>query len=120
MSDLSSSGGSFNSTFFLSLGTMITAAIGVCLAYALKSKCSSVKCCCVEIIRDIDAELEEGPTPIPGPASVPVPVPEPERRPSSHRRDSFIDTRVAEALNKYQSSLSIHALNRPTRSNSFA
>ena len=121
MPDLNSSGGSFNSTFFLSLGTMITAAIGVCLAYALKSKCSSVKCCCVEIIRDIDAELEEGPTPVPGSATVPlpVPVPEPERRPTSHRRDSFIDTRVAEALKKYHSSLSIHALNRPTRSNSF-
>jgi hypothetical protein len=91
------------------------------LAYLLKSKCSRVKCCCLEIIRDIDAELEEGPTPLPGtiPASITDPVPVPERR--SSLRSTDIDTRIAEAVQRYQS---IHALNQPsrpvTRSNSFA
>ena len=52
---------SFNSTFVLSMGTLFLTASGVCLAYALKSKCSSVKLCfgCVDIVRDIEAELEE-------------------------------------------------------------
>jgi hypothetical protein len=50
----------FNSTFFLSVGTLLITASSVCLGYALKSKCSNVKCCygCFEIVRDIDAELE--------------------------------------------------------------
>ena len=52
----------YNSTFFLSVGTILITAFSVCLSYALKSKCSSVKLCggCIEIVRDIDAELEEG------------------------------------------------------------
>ena len=50
----------FNSTFFLSLATMTFGFFGLALGYALKSKCSSVKLCgCIEIVRDIEAELEE-------------------------------------------------------------
>ena len=49
----------FNSTYWLSMATMTFGFCGVCLAYALKSKCSKVKCCCIEIDRDIEAELEE-------------------------------------------------------------
>ena len=50
----------YNSTFFLSVGTILITAVSVCLGYALKSKCSSVKLCggCIEIVRDIDAELD--------------------------------------------------------------
>ena len=57
MSDLTN----FNSTFFLSLATMIFGFCAGALGYALKSKCSSVKCCCIEIIRDVEleADLEE-------------------------------------------------------------
>lgn len=58
---MSESSGSFNSTFVLSMGTLVVTASGVCLAYALKSKCSSVKLCggCIDIVRDVEAELEE-------------------------------------------------------------
>ena len=53
----------FNSTFFLSVGTLIITGSGVCLGYALKSKCNNVKICygCLEIERDVDleADLEE-------------------------------------------------------------
>ena len=88
------------------------------LAYALKSKCSRVKCCCLEIIRDIDAELEEGTVALPG--TVPVPVPLPERR-GSLRNDSNHDARVAEAVSRYASVRELNQSSRPvTRSNSFA
>ena len=61
MSDLTN----FNSTFFLSLATMTFGFCGVALGYALKSKCSSVKCCCIEIIRDVEleADIEENTKP---------------------------------------------------------
>ena len=51
----------FNSTFVLSMGTLVVTASGVCLAYALKSKCSSVRLCggCIEVVRDVEAELSE-------------------------------------------------------------
>lgn len=43
------------------MGTLIVTASGVCLAYALKSKCSNVKLCfgCIDITRDVEIELEE-------------------------------------------------------------
>ena len=49
-----------NGTFYLSLATLAFAFLSASLAYTIKSKCSSVKCCCgmLEIIRDIDAEVE--------------------------------------------------------------
>ena len=42
------------------MGTILITAVSVCLGFALKSKCSSVRLCggCIEIIRDIDAEVE--------------------------------------------------------------
>lgn len=51
----------FNSTFVLSMGTLVVTASGVCLAYALRSKCSSVKLCfgCIDVVRDIPGEIEE-------------------------------------------------------------
>ena len=50
----------FNSTFWLSLTTMIFGFGGACLAYGLRSKCSRMKLCygCIDITRDIDAEVE--------------------------------------------------------------
>ena len=54
MSDLTN----FNSTFFLSLATMTFGFFGTCAIYFLKSKCSRVKCCCVEIIRDVELEAD--------------------------------------------------------------
>ena len=54
MSDLTN----FNSTFFLSLATMTFGFLAGALGYALKSKCSRVKCCCIEIIRDVELEAD--------------------------------------------------------------
>ena len=103
-------------TFWITFTTMGFAFLSGALAYALKSKCSRVKCCCLEIIRDIDAELEEGPTPLPGTAP---PEPVTERRAS--RSDSLLEARVAEAVNRYQSIQALNQASRPvTRSNSFA
>ena len=49
----------FNSTFFLSLATMVFGFCAGALGYALKSKCSSVKLCgCIEIIRDVELEAD--------------------------------------------------------------
>ena len=50
----------FNSTFWLSLTTMVFGFGGACLAYSLRSKCSHIKLCygCVDVTRDIDAEVE--------------------------------------------------------------
>ena len=49
-----------NGTFYLSLATLAFAFLSGALAYTIKSKCISVKCCygLLEIIRDIDAEVE--------------------------------------------------------------
>ena len=51
----------FNSTFVLSMAGIVVTASGVCLAYALRSKCSTVRLCCgcIDIVRDVDAEIEE-------------------------------------------------------------
>ena len=55
----------FNATFFLSLATMIFGFLAGALGYALKSKCSSIKCCgCIEIIRDVELEAELEVTPV--------------------------------------------------------
>ena len=111
-------------TFWITFTTMGFAFLTGSLAYVFKSKCNRVKCLgCLEIERDIEAELEDiSPVPLPE-ASTPTTVGiVPERRLSavSTRRDSFIDSRVAEAVRRYQS---IHALTEPsrnvTRSNSF-
>lgn len=50
----------FGSTFWLSLTTLIFGFGGACLAYGLRSKCSHIKFCCgcVDITRDIEAEVE--------------------------------------------------------------
>jgi hypothetical protein len=49
----------FNSTFFLSLATMVFGFLAGALGYALKSKCTSVKLCgCIEIIRDVELEAD--------------------------------------------------------------
>jgi hypothetical protein len=55
----------FNATFFLSLATMVFGFLAGALGYALKSKCSSIKCCgCIEIIRDVELEAELEVTPV--------------------------------------------------------
>jgi hypothetical protein len=114
-------------TFWITFTTMGFAFLTGSLAYAFKSKCSRVKCLgCLEIERDIEAELEdEIPVQLPQTSNLSVIEPpltvQPARRlsSSSTRRDSM-DVKIAEALQRFQS---IHALNVPspvlTRANSF-
>ena len=58
---MSSIADNYNSTFVLSMATLIISSLGICCAYGLRSKCTSVRLCCgaVEILRDVEAELEE-------------------------------------------------------------
>ena len=43
----------FNGTFILSLITLVGGGATACLRYFLKSRCTSIKCCCVECVRDV-------------------------------------------------------------------
>jgi hypothetical protein len=84
----------FDGVFFLSLGTLFITAISVCLGFALKSKCSNVKLCfgCLEIERDIDAEVdvEMALPPVPPVDQIPLSV-------NPTRRRSYNLTEVARA-----------------------
>ena len=83
----------FDSTFFLSVGTILITGISVCLGFALKSKCSSVKLCggFIEIVRDIDAELEEGTTDQPNQTSIlPIPSMMPTNNTLTSNKDNII------------------------------
>jgi hypothetical protein len=50
---------SINAVFFLSLGTLICSFSSLIVKYCYKSKCKSVKICCLKITRDIETELKE-------------------------------------------------------------
>ena len=117
----------FNSSFMLSIAGLFFGSVSACFMYCFKSKCNRIKLCgMLDIERDVEAEVEDtSPVMLPetsSPSVIEPPIPVPQRRPSSAstRRDSNIDTRVAEAVRRYQS---IHTLNEPsrnvTRSNSF-
>jgi hypothetical protein len=43
----------FNGTFILSLITLVGGGATACLRYFLKSRCTSIKCCCIECNRDV-------------------------------------------------------------------
>ncbi len=100
-------------TFWITFTTMGFAFLTGTLAYFFQSKCSSVKCLgCIEIIRDIDAEMEMGAIPAPVPAPMPETVPVPgvvAVRRSSLRNE----IRVAEVIGRHHS---IHALTQPSSS----
>jgi hypothetical protein len=51
----------FDSTFFLSVGSVLLAALGVASRYCFKSKCSEFSVCCglLKIKRDVEAEVKE-------------------------------------------------------------
>ncbi len=47
-------------SFYITLVATASALIGLCVRYALRSKCDRVECGCIKIHRAVD--LEEGPT----------------------------------------------------------
>ena len=102
--------GDLSETFWITFTTMGFAFLSGALAYALKSKCSRVKCCCLEIIRDIDAEMEEGAVTMPETTPIPETIPVP--RIAAVRRASLRnEIRVAEIMGRHHS---VHALNQPS------
>jgi hypothetical protein len=50
---------SLNAVFFLSMGTLVCSFSSLIVKYCYKSKCKSVKICCLKITRDIETELKE-------------------------------------------------------------
>lgn len=44
-----------------SLGTGLLVLFGLCIRYSFYSKCVKVKCCCIEIQRDVDDEVKGNP-----------------------------------------------------------
>ena len=109
----------FNSTFFLSLATMTFGFFAGALGYALKSKCSRVKCCCIEIIRDVEleADIEESVIhqTVPNPPFTEPTMPTPpifSRRNSpippttvGSRRESLRQSRLAHAMLDFKESM---------------
>ena len=48
-----------DSYFWLALGGLVFGSIGMLIRYSYKSKCRSVKICCIKIVRDIESEERE-------------------------------------------------------------
>lgn len=94
---------SFDGVFFLSLATMTFGFFGTCAIYFLKSKCSRVKCCCLEIIRDVEleADIEEN-TIQPQPTIDIIPTIAPQRTTRRSYNLSEIAKAALEAESKVQ------------------
>ena len=48
-----------DSYFYLSALTILVGGIGLIIRYSYKSKCKEVECCCIKIVRDVEAEERE-------------------------------------------------------------
>ena len=46
----------FDGTFWITMSGIVVGLVGLCLKLAYKSKCSKVKCCCLEIERATEDE----------------------------------------------------------------
>lgn len=46
----------YDDTFFLTLAGLIFGFLGLSIRFCYRSKCSSVECCGLKIIRDVDVE----------------------------------------------------------------
>ena len=51
----------FGATFWITIATLFTGSIAMCIKYSLKSKCSNISICCgcLSIDRTVELELEE-------------------------------------------------------------
>ena len=49
----------FDSTFWLAIGSLTSAGFAILLRYMFKSKCRKFSCCGITIERDVEAELRE-------------------------------------------------------------
>jgi len=50
----------YNGTFFITIATLLTGSLALCVKYCLKSKCDRVEICCglVRIHREVELENE--------------------------------------------------------------
>ena len=94
----------FNSSFWLSVTGLIIGSIATCFAYCYKSKCSHIKLCggLIDVMRDIEAELEDVANDIPAPTNPttnPSPVVEeqPVRR-ASIRKSLLVQQAIEAAM----------------------
>jgi hypothetical protein len=51
----------FNGTFWITIATLLTGSLALCVRYCLKSKCDRVNICCgmISIHRDVELELSD-------------------------------------------------------------
>ena len=49
----------FDSAFFLTIAGIVAGIVGVVVNGCLKSRCKNVRCCCMECVRDTEAEDRE-------------------------------------------------------------
>jgi len=51
----------FNGTFWITIATLLTGSLALCIKYCLKSKCDTVSICCgmVNIHRNVELEQNE-------------------------------------------------------------
>jgi hypothetical protein len=99
----------FNSSFWLSITGLFIGSIATCFAYCYKSKCSHIKLCggLIDVMRDIEAELEDVANDIPAPTNPttnPSPVVEEPKRRASIRKSLSIQQAVDSAVKHVQSS----------------
>ena len=94
----------FNSSFWLSVTGLIIGSIATCFAYCYKSKCSHIRLCggLIDVMRDIEAELEDVANDIPpptNPTTNPSPVVEegPIRR-ASIRKSLLVQQAIEAAM----------------------
>ncbi len=100
----------FNSSFWLSITGLFIGSIATCFAYCYRSKCSHIKLCggLIDVMRDIEAELEDVANDIPAPTNPttnPSPVVEeqPVRR-ASIRKSLLVQQAIEAAMKQVQSS----------------
>jgi hypothetical protein len=108
----------YNSAFFLSVTGLLIGSIATCFAYCYKSKCSHIRLCngFIDVIRDIEAELEDVTNDIPpptNPTTNPTPVVEegPIRR-ASIRKSVLVQQAIEAAM---KSNLNLQTLDERLR-----
>ena len=93
----------FNSSFWLSITGLVLGSVGACFAYCYKSKCTHIKLCggLIDVIRNIDAELEDAESGInvPNNPTATTVVEEPQRR-ASIKKSIPIQEAINEALKR--------------------
>ena len=48
-----------NAIFYISILSLFFTSITLSIKYCYKSKCKSLECCCIKVIRDVDIEQNE-------------------------------------------------------------